>query len=276
MEYTELDIRLKDPNPFSEIIIARLNDIDFETFLEDENGVKCYIKSESFNEDNIKSIIDVVSQQTSLQYSIKKIPQKNWNAEWEKNFTPVVINSRCVIRADFHSPCKDIEEEIIINPKMSFGTGHHETTFLMINHLYSINLIDKNVLDMGSGTGVLSIASSKLGAKNVTGIDIDKWAYENSIENTRLNNIDNINFILGDVDSLDDLIFDIILANINRNIILRDLPVYHQSLSIDGELLISGFLHEDINMILSKAKKLGFKLINKKNKNQWYMLHLRR
>ena len=159
---------------------------------------------------------------------------------------------------------------------MSFGTGHHETTFLMINHLYSINLIDKNVLDMGSGTGVLSIASSKLGAKNVTGIDIDKWAYENSIENTRLNNIDNINFILGDVDSLDDLIFDIILANINRNIILRDLPVYHQSLSIDGELLISGFLHEDINMILSKAKKLGFKLINKKNKNQWYMLHLRR
>jgi|TARA_B110000914_G_scaffold225162_1_gene245066 ribosomal protein L11 methyltransferase len=276
MEYTELNIRLKDIDPFSEIIIARLNEIDFETFEEDTNGVKCYIQSKLFNKNKIDSILAEILTQTSLQYSINKIPQKNWNLEWEKNFKPVRINSRCIIRADFHPPYSDIEDEIIITPKMSFGTGHHETTYLMINELYNIDLIDKRVLDIGCGTGVLSIISSKRGAEKIVAIDIDEWAYKNSIENSKLNNINNTKFILGDIDKLSGLTFNVILANINRNIILRDLHIYYRSLSLNGELFISGFLVDDINLILEVAKKLGFSLINKKNKNQWYMLRLRK
>tara|TARA_B110000263_G_scaffold211797_1_gene194951 strand:+ start:1822 stop:2652 length:831 start_codon:yes stop_codon:yes gene_type:complete len=276
MEYTELNIRLKDIDPFSEIIIARLNEIDFETFEEDTNGVKCYIQSKLFNKNKIDSILAKILTQTSLQYSINKIPQKNWNLEWEKNFKPVRINSRCIIRADFHPPYSDIEDEIIITPKMSFGTGHHETTYLMINELYNIDLIDKRVLDIGCGTGVLSIISSKRGAEKIVAIDIDEWAYKNSIENSKLNNINNTKFILGDIDKLSGLTFNVILANINRNIILRDLHIYYRSLSLNGELFISGFLVDDINLILEVAKKLGFSLINKKNKNQWYMLRLRK
>ena len=276
MEYTELNIRLKDIDPFSEIIIARLNEIDFETFEEDTNGVKCYIQSKLFNKNKIDSILAKILTQTSLQYSINKIPQKNWNLEWEKNFKPVRINSRCIIRADFHPPYSDIEDEIIITPKMSFGTGHHETTYLMINELYNIDLIDKRVLDIGCGTGVLSIISSKRGAEKIVAIDIDEWAYKNSIENSKLNNINNTKFILGDIDKLNGLTFNVILANINRNIILRDLHIYYRSLSLNGELFISGFLVDDINLILEVAKKLGFSLINKKNKNQWYMLRLRK
>ena len=276
MEYAELNIRLKDIDPFSEIIIARLNEIDFETFEEDTNGVKCYIQSKLFNKNKIDSILAKILTQTSLQYSINKIPQKNWNLEWEKNFKPVRINSRCIIRADFHPPYSDIEDEIIITPKMSFGTGHHETTYLMINELYNIDLIDKRVLDIGCGTGVLSIISSKRGAEKIVAIDIDEWAYKNSIENSKLNNINNTKFILGDIDKLNGLTFNVILANINRNIILRDLHIYYRSLSLNGELFISGFLVDDINLILEVAKKLGFSLINKKNKNQWYMLRLRK
>ena len=276
MEYTELDIRIKDTNPFSEIIIARLNEIDFETFEEDQNGVKCYIQSKLFNKHELDSILDEISEQTSLQYSVNKIPQKNWNLAWEKNFKPIRINARCAIRADFHPAYTDVEEEIIITPKMSFGTGHHETTSLMINELYSINIKNKSVLDMGCGTGVLSIVSSKLGAKKILAIDIDEWAYENSIENSELNDVNNIKFILGDIDKLNGLTFDVILANINRNIILRDLSIYYKSLSLNGDLLVSGFLFDDVNLILGDAKKIGFNLINQKNKNQWYMFHLRR
>jgi len=276
MEYTELNVIIKDVKPFSEIIIARLNDVDFETFEENTNGVKCYIQSQFFDLQKTESILNEISTQTSLRYSINKIAQKNWNAEWEKNFNPITINSRCSIRADFHQPLNNIEDEIIITPKMSFGTGHHETTFLMINELYNIDLKNTNVLDMGCGTGVLSIVASKRGAAKILAIDIDDWAYQNSIENSKLNNINNIEFLLGDIDKLNNLSFDIVLANINRNIILRDLSSYYNFLSSNGDLLISGFLIEDVNLILEDAKILGFNLINKKNKNQWYILHLRK
>ncbi|MDA9325313.1 50S ribosomal protein L11 methyltransferase [Flavobacteriales bacterium] len=276
MEYTELDIVIKDVKPFSEILIARLNDIDFETFEENINGVKCYIQSQFFDLPKTQSILNKISTQTSLQYSINKIAQKNWNAEWEKNFHPIIINSRCSIRADFHQPLNNVEDEIIITPKMSFGTGHHETTSLMINELYNIDLKNTNVLDMGCGTGILSIVASKRGAKKIVAIDIDDWAYQNAIENSNLNNIKNIDFLLGDIDKLNNLSFDIVLANINRNIILRDLSSYYNFLSSNGDLIISGFLIEDVNLILKDAKNLGFNLINKKNKNQWYILHLRK
>ena len=212
--------------------------------------------------------------QTKINYSFKDIEKKNWNANWEQSFSPVKINSHCIIRADFHKEDKNIKHEIIITPKMSFGTGHHETTFLMLNEIFNINVSKLNILDMGSGTGVLSILSSKLGAKTILAIDIDEWAYENSIENSLLNNTNNIKFLKGDISLIENKTFDCILANINRNIILRDLVKYYKLLINGGKLLISGFLVEDFDLVYKKINKIGFKLINKKNKNKWLMLHL--
>jgi ribosomal protein L11 methyltransferase len=274
MSYTELTVELKPMQPFADILVARLNEINYETFLLEENILKCYIQTSILQKNESIDIILSLSDQTKINYFFNKIEKKNWNAKWEESFSPVKINSNCIIRADFHKENKDIEHEIVITPKMSFGTGHHETTFLMSNEIFNIKLTNLSILDMGSGTGVLSIISSKLGAKEVMAIDIDEWAYENSIENSILNNTNNINFFKGDVSLIRNKNFDCILANINRNIILRDLVTYYKSLIKGGKLLISGFLVEDFDIVNKKINEIGFKLINKKNKNKWLMLHL--
>ena len=274
MSYTELTVELEPMQPFADILVARLNEIHYETFTLEENILKCYIKTSILNKKgSIEKILNL-SEQTKINYSFKEIEKKNWNANWEESFNPVKINSNCIIRADFHKEDKTVEHEIVITPKMSFGTGHHETTFLMSNEIFNINVSDMFVLDMGSGTGVLSIISSKLGAKMIVAIDIDEWAYTNSIENSKLNNTNNIKFLKGDVTLIENKIFDCILANINRNIILRDLIKYYNSLIAGGKLLISGFLEEDFDLVNNKINEIGFKLINKKNKNKWLMLHL--
>ena len=274
MAYTELIIELETMQPFADILVARLNEINYETFSLEENILKCYIKTSVIQKNDTIDIILSLSQQTKINYSFKDIEKKNWNANWEQSFSPVKINSHCVIRADFHKEDKNIKHEIIITPKMSFGTGHHETTFLMLNEIFNINVSKLNILDMGSGTGVLSILSSKLGAKTILAIDIDEWAYENSIENSLLNNTNNIKFLKGDISLIENKTFDCVLANINRNIILRDLVNYYKLLINGGKLLISGFLVEDFDLVYKKINKIGFKLINKKNKNKWLMLHL--
>ena len=274
MPYTELIIELETMQPFADILVARLNEINYETFSLEENILKCYIKTSLIQKNDTIDIILSLSQQTKINYSFKDIEKKNWNANWEQSFSPVKINSHCIIRADFHKEDKNIKHEIIITPKMSFGTGHHETTFLMLNEIFNINVSKLNILDMGSGTGVLSILSSKLGAKTILAIDIDEWAYENSIENSLLNNTNNIKFLKGDISLIENKNFDCVLANINRNIILRDLVKYYKLLINGGKLLISGFLVEDFDLVYKKINKIGFKLINKKNKNKWLMLHL--
>jgi|TARA_B100000768_G_scaffold69588_1_gene66887 ribosomal protein L11 methyltransferase len=274
MAYTELIIELETMQPFADILVARLNEINYETFSLEENILKCYIKTSVIQKNDTIDIILSLSQQTKINYSFKDIEKKNWNANWEQSFSPVKINSHCIIRADFHKEDKNIKHEIIITPKMSFGTGHHETTFLMLNEIFNINVSKLNILDMGSGTGVLSILSSKLGAKTILAIDIDEWAYENSIENSLLNNTNNIKFLKGDISLIENKTFDCVLANINRNIILRDLVKYYKLLINGGKLLISGFLVEDFDLVYKKINKIGFKLINKKNKNKWLMLHL--
>lgn len=274
MAYTELIIELETMQPFADILVARLNEINYETFSLEENILKCYIKTSLIQKNDTIDIILSLSQQTKINYSFKDIEKKNWNANWEQSFSPVKINSHCIIRADFHKEDKNIKHEIIITPKMSFGTGHHETTFLMLNEIFKINVSKLNILDMGSGTGVLSILSSKLGAKTILAIDIDEWAYENSIENSLLNNTNNIKFLKGDISLIENKTFDCVLANINRNIILRDLVKYYKLLINGGKLLISGFLVEDFDLVYKKINKIGFKLINKKNKNKWLMLHL--
>ena len=274
MAYTELIIELETMQPFADILVARLNEINYETFSLEENILKCYIKTSVIQKNDTIDIILSLSQQTKINYSFKDIEKKNWNANWEQSFSPVKINSHCIVRADFHKEDKNIKHEIIITPKMSFGTGHHETTFLMLNEIFNINVSKLNILDMGSGTGVLSILSSKLGAKTILAIDIDEWAYENSIENSLLNNTNNIKFLKGDISLIENKTFDCVLANINRNIILRDLVKYYKLLINGGKLLISGFLVEDFDLVYKKINKIGFKLINKKNKNKWLMLHL--
>ena len=276
MEYTEVDIRLKEVNPFADIIVAKLNEIDFESYSEDENGVKAYVQTLLLNENAVKEIISEVSELCELTFSISKVKQENWNQQWESNFEPVVINNKCVIRAHFHQPIHDVDFEIIITPKMSFGTGHHETTSLVMNEMFFLDFNNKSVLDMGCGTGVLAILASKLGANSLVGIDFDEWAVENAEENSVLNSIDNIDYIHGDADAIGDATFDIILANINRNIILQNIEKYVGAMNEKSEIIFSGFLKEDIPLILEKSEQLGLDLVVSKNKNKWQMLHLKK
>ena len=276
MEYIEVDIEIEKSEVFSDIVVARLNEIEFETFLENDNGVRCYIQAKLFDKKKLDIELDKIKQYTKLNFNINHVAQKNWNEEWEKNFKPVQINSHCLIRSEFHNNSGNFKDEIIITPKMSFGTGHHETTFLMINELYNLDLNDKSILDMGSGTGVLSIVASKNGAKQVVGIDIDEWAFQNSIDNAKLNNTENISFLHGDIKLIENQDFDIILANINRNIIEKDIEEYYNLLGDKGDLLISGFLVEDVDFIINLSINKRFNVINKKNKGQWSMVHLRK
>ena len=276
MEYIEVDIKIEKSEVFSDIVVARLNEIEFETFLENDNGVRCYIQATLFDKKKLDIELDKIKQYTKLNFNINHVAQKNWNEEWEKNFKPVQINSHCLIRSEFHNNSGNFKDEIIITPKMSFGTGHHETTFLMINELYNLDLNDKSILDMGSGTGILSIIASKNGARQVVGIDIDEWAFQNSIDNAKLNNTENISFLHGDINLIENQDFDIILANINRNIIEKDIEGYYNLLIDKGDLLISGFLEEDVDFIINLSINNRFNVINKKNKGQWSMVHLRK
>lgn len=276
MEYTEVDIRLNPVDPFADILVARLNEIEFESYAEDEKGVKAYVQTHLLDEESVKEIISEVEGLCELSYTITKVKQENWNEQWESSFEPVYINENCVIRADFHKPITNVEQEIIITPKMSFGTGHHETTSLVMNEMFEIDFDDKSVLDMGCGTGVLAILASKLGANSLVGIDFDEWAVENSVENASLNKVENIDFVHGDVDAIGEAKYDIILANINRNIILQDIEVYVGAMSTESQILFSGFLEEDVPLILEKSEQLGLELVVLKNKNKWQMLHLRK
>jgi len=276
MEYTEIDIRLNPVVPFADILVARFNEIDFESYIEDENGVKAYVQTHLLDENTVKEIINEVAKLCNLSFSISKVKQENWNKNWENNFKPVHINDKCVIRAHFHNTFPDLEHEIIITPKMSFGTGHHETTFLVMNEMFAMDFKDKTVLDMGSGTGVLAILAAKLGATSLSGIDFDQWAYENAVENAQINAISTISFLHGDANLIGDAKFDIILANINRNIILQDISIYVNAMNNNSEIIFSGFLIDDVPLILEKSEQLGLNLVVSKHKNKWQMLHLKK
>ncbi len=276
MQYTEVDIRLEQIDPFIDIVVARLNEIEFESYAEDETGLKAYIKTHLLDKDSLEEILSEISDLTELSFSIIKVNKENWNAQWERNYHPVFINEKCVIRAHFHDDVPNVKYEIVITPKMSFGTGHHETTCLMMNEMFNLDFQGKSVLDIGSGTGILSILASKLGAKDIVGIDLEEWAFKNSNENARLNNIVNIHFIHGDVTCIGNQGYDIILANINRNTILNDLEDYVDRMNTSAKIFLSGFLYEDIPLILKRAENLGLELVISKNKNKWQMLHLGR
>lgn len=256
-----------------EILIAELGAVDFESFTENENGVIAYIQKKDWHGDILDDIQLLQSEEVEITYDIEEIEQVNWNSEWEKNFEPIQVDGIVSVRAPFHKD-PHLKYDIVIEPKMSFGTGHHETTHLMIQHLLDIDLKDKKVLDMGCGTGILAIFAEMKGASKLEAIDIDTWCYENSIENVERNHCKNISVFEGDVSLLKDKKYDVIIANINRNILLQDIGAYAENLINKGILLLSGFYTEDIPVIEKEANKFGMKLVKKLERNNWVGLRL--
>ena len=271
MKYIELSFTFSQNTDFADIIVAKLNEIEFESYVETQDGVDAYIQESLFIQEKLNEIIEDLQSLFQFEYTIKEIKQENWNQQWEENFNPVEINKDCFIRAHFHDKI-DCKYEIIITPKMSFGTGHHETTFLMMNEMFHIDFNNKKVLDIGCGTGILAILSKMLGSSITQAIDIDEWSYENSVENAILNNTEDIDFCLADVTAIKGT-FDVVLANINRNIILEDISKYIDSMNENSDLLLSGFLYEDVIIIRDKAESLGLSFVSHKNKNKWNLLH---
>ena len=271
MDYIELTcvISAENSNEATEILIAELNEIGFESFSETNEELKAYIQSNLFEIDRIKNLQINSTLNCTIEYSWQVIKSQNWNAIWESNFEPISIENECFVRAPFHKKHNQYKYDIIIEPKMSFGTGHHETTSLMLKAMLSMDFKDKSVLDMGCGTGVLAILASFRNAKKVVAIDIDEWAFENTIENIARNDRKNIEVIKGDAHLLKNKKFDIILANINRNILLRDIAIYAKSLDKNGILLLSGIYESDLDVIKKETETCNLKFEKYESKNNW-------
>lgn len=271
MDYIELHCKITsgDIKEISEILIAELNDIAYESYTETEDGVSAYILEKFFDLDKVKNLQVNEIPGVKIEYTNGVIKTQNWNAVWEKNFEPIIVDDQCLIRAPFHKDTPKTKYEIIIEPKMSFGTGHHETTFLMLKTMLEIDFEDKNVLDMGCGTGVLAILASIKNANKITAIDIDEWAYNNSVENISKNKCENIEVFQGDASLLKNQEFDIVIANINRNILLNDIKHYASVLKPKGTLLLSGIYDKDIPMIKNEASENNLEYISFLEKHKW-------
>lgn len=257
--------------PATEILIAELGYAGFESFVETDKGVTAYIQKEEWYDAILEDIQILKSDEFQISYSSEDVEQTNWNAEWEKNFNPIVVDDICAVRAPFHEAF-DTQYDIVIEPKMSFGTGHHETTHMMIQHILRNDFEGKAVLDMGCGTGVLAILAEMKGATSVDAIDIDNWCYINSLENVERNHCKQISVYEGDASLLTGKQYDIVIANINRNILLNDLTTYVGTMNKDGVLLLSGFYHQDIPLIEAACNALTLKLDEKIERNNWVAL----
>jgi ribosomal protein L11 methyltransferase len=254
-------------NETSEILIALLSQLQYEGFEENPNSLKAFISSSVFN----KKELNEIAEHYQLKYTIAELPDTNWNKEWESNFQPVVIENFCAVRAEFHEPIKNVQHEIIITPKMSFGTGHHATTYMMIQQMQEINFSNTQVIDFGTGTGVLAILAKKSGAVSIMAIDNDEWSIDNAAENFKKNNADDIELKLAD-HLVANNVCDVILANITRNVIQENFSFFHQYLINNGILLLSGLLIEDEGSILSLASTYNFVLHKKLQRDNWISL----
>lgn len=274
-KYIAYHFRIQPKEPATEILIAELGELEFDSFMETDQGLSAYIQEHFVTDRLLDDILVLKNPDFKIDFKTESIAQINWNEEWEKNFNPIDVDGICYVRAPFHQ-AKNTEFEIIIEPKMSFGTGHHETTFMMMKHLLSLNIQDKIVLDMGCGTAILAILASMKGAKQVDAIDIDNWCYLNSIENAKRNGINNIAVFEGDATLLKDKKnhYDLIIANINRNILLQDMETYAESLKAGAIILFSGFYFEDIETIESEANKHDLFLDTQLEKNNWVSLKM--
>ena len=256
-------------DPGTDILIAQLGEVGFESFVETEAGVSAYIQQADFDEERFEKVQLFTSELFTIEHNSEVIEQVNWNEEWERNFDPIEVSGSCVVRAPFHEPF-GVPYEIIIEPKMSFGTGHHETTHMMLQFLLESDLKGNTVLDMGCGTAVLAILSELRCASDIDAIDIDEWCVENSEENAARNNCTRIRVRLGDAGLLSsEKKYDLIIANINRNILINDMPVYVSCLKKGGILLLSGFYSEDLKMISECCVKNGLQFVENKERNNW-------
>ncbi len=276
MIYTQIRFKLNpDTTENREILVAMLSDLAFESFDESEEQVMGYIPGESVDLEEIEAITTLLPFSVATENEM--IPDKNWNEVWEKNyFKPLLIGNRCLVRAPFHTEYEPAEFELVIEPKMAFGTGNHETTTLVAEQILNMNLAGKTVLDMGCGTGILGMLASLKGAKSVTAIDIDTWSFESTVENARLNNILNLEAKLGDASLLGKETFEIIFANIHKNVIVNDLPVYESVLQSGGKLYLSGFYTHDMPDVKAKAESLGLIETGFQEKNNWVVYAFRK
>jgi ribosomal protein L11 methyltransferase len=255
----------------SEILVAELGEKPFESFIETEFGVTAYIQKDLWSDDVLEDVFILNSPEFTISYTIEEIEQVNWNEEWEKNFEPIDVDGICHVRAPFH-PKTQAQYDIVIEPKMSFGTGHHETTHMMIQHILDTDVTGKKTLDMGCGTAILAILAEMKGAQPIDAIDIDNWCYLNSIENAERNNCSHISVYEGDASLLPGKKYDVIIANINRNILLNDMQQYVGCLNPKGLLFLSGFYTEDIPAIDACCSNLGLSLQKTLERNNWVSL----
>lgn len=266
--YLEFDFKVTPTEIGRDILIAELGYVGFESFLENDDGVTAYIQKKEWNEKLLEEVDILSNPEFDIQYTQKEIEQVNWNEEWEKNFEPILVDNHCSVRAPFHLK-PDVEFDIIIEPKMSFGTGHHETTHMMIQHILNNEWNGKKVLDMGCGTAVLAILAEMKGAKHIDAIDIDNWCYLNSIENAERNHCKHITVYEGDASLLSGKNYDTIIANINRNILLNDMATYAACIKPGGELYLSGFYTEDLEIIKAECNKNKLLFVENGERNNW-------
>ena len=269
MNYTKITFKLyPDSEENREILVAVLSDMPFESFDETEDKLMGYVPGDTFNLEEMFKITFTLPFSMDTENEI--IPDQNWNEVWEKNyFKPLLIGGRCLVRAPFHTEYKPAEFELVIEPKMAFGTGNHETTTLMAEQILNMDLMGKTVLDMGCGTGILGMLASLKGAKSITAIDNDTWSFESTVENASLNNISNLDAKLGDASLLGSETYEVIFANIHKNVIINDLPAYENVLQSGGKLYLSGFYTHDMAEVKTKAESLGLLETGFHEKNNW-------
>lgn len=260
----------------ADILLAELGEIGFDIFEDSDTGLIAYCQTDLFDLAVFKDLISRYQFLGPIQYEIQEIEKQNWNAVWETNYDPIRISNLVFIRANFHPSEPGYQMEIVINPKMSFGTGHHETTFQMSEALFDLDLAGKSVLDAGTGTGILAFVAKKLGASFVRGFDIDEWSVENSIENASLNACEDVEFDKGTILDESARMYDVLLANINRNILLDEMGEYADRIVSGGDLLLSGFYTEDIPMLIERAEALGLNYMSQSEKNRWACLRFKK
>lgn len=278
MKYIEVTITLGQNDPYRDLLVDALgNEGPYDSFVETPNGLKAYVQESLFDEGWLKEQLADINNMTSCSYSFESMPDKNWNEEWEKQHKPVLVEAangkRVWVRAPFHEHRSDVDYEIEIEPKMSFGTAHHQTTYMMLSYLTELEVTGKSVLDMGCGTAVLAILAKLRGAAYVEAIDIDEWAYNNALENAQRNGVE-LNVRIGDAALLGERQFDLIIANINRNILLNDMAAYVQVLEKGGTLLLSGFYESDVPVLQHHAESIGLRLEQQKVRQSWTALRL--
>lgn len=271
MDYIKIEIKI---TPFEEwlrdVLTAQLTEIGFESFVETDDGFEGFIPEKDFSEEEVINLLKTFEESHTFQLQKELIEEKNWNEEWEKNyFKPLVVADKCVVRAPFHKEYPVLDYEIVIEPNMAFGTGNHETTSMMLETVLENDMRDKSVLDIGCGTGILGILASMRGARKITAIDIDEWSFKGANDNAQINRIENMEVKLGDASLLGNEKFDIIFANIHKNVLMNDLPVYARCLNKNGLLFMSGFYEDDLPDIKSGAAKSELDFVGKKMENNW-------